>query len=180
MKSLARSFVSWPKLYDNIEQVVKECNVCQQHAHFPVKALHTWEWPTNSWDRVHLDYDIPIQDSMILVLIYAYSKWIEAHVVSSSTSEVTIEHLSQIFAIHGLPKSIVSDNGSCFTSEAFSKFVKQNGIQHIRTAPYHPASNGLAERAVRIIKNCVKQMVGCNMQNKIPISLYDHTTINHR
>ena len=76
MKSLARSFVSWPKLCDNIEQVVKECNVCQQHAHFPVKALHTWEWPKNSWDRVHLDYAIPIQDSMILVLIYAYYKWI--------------------------------------------------------------------------------------------------------
>ena len=104
---------------------------------------------------------------MMFVLIDAYSRWIEAHVVSSSTSEVTIEHLSQIFATRGLPKSIVSDNGSCFTSEEFSKFVKQNGIQHIRTAPYHPASNGLAERAVQIIKNCVKQMVGGNMQNNI-------------
>ena len=87
--------------------------------------------------------------------------------MSSSTSEVTIEHLSQIFATYGLPKSIVSDNGSCFTSDEFRKFVKQNGIQHIRTAPYHPASNGLAERGVQIIKNCVKQMVGGNMQNKI-------------
>ena len=50
---------------------------------------------------------------------------------------------------------------------SFTKFVKQNGIQHVRTAPYHTASNGLAERAVQIIKNCVKQMVGGNMQNKI-------------
>ena len=118
-----------------------------------------------------MDYAGPIQGSMIFVLIDAYSKWIEAHVVSSSTSEVTIEHLSQTFATHGLPKSIVSDNGFCFTSEEFSKFVKQNGIQHIRTAPYHPAPNSLAERerkrSVHIIKNCVKQMVGGNMQNKI-------------
>ena len=66
-----------------------------------------------------------------------------------------------------MPKSIVSDNGSCFTFDEFSKFVKQNGIQHIQTAPYHPASNGLAERAVQIIKNCVKQMVGGNMKNKM-------------
>ena len=156
MKSLARRFVWWPKLNHDIEQVIKECNVCQQHAHLPAKApIHTWEWPKNSWDRVHVDYAGPIQGSMILVLIDAYSKWIEAHVVSSSTSEVTIEYLSQIFASHGLPKSIISDNGSCFTSDEFSK------------SPYHPASNGLAERAVQIIKNCVKQMVGANMQNKI-------------
>ena len=71
--------------------MVKECNVCQQHAHLPANApMHTWEWPKNSWDRVHMDYAGPIQGSMILLLIDAYSKWIEAHVVSSSTSEVTI------------------------------------------------------------------------------------------
>ena len=58
-------------------------------------------------DRVHVDYAEPIQGSMILVLINAYSRWIEAHVVSSSISEVTIDHLSQIFATHGMPKSIV-------------------------------------------------------------------------
>ena len=91
MKSLARSFVWWPNVDHDIEQVVKECNVCQQHAHLPAKApIHTWEWTKNSWDRVHVDYAGPIQGSMILVLIDAYSKWIEAHVVSSSTSEVTI------------------------------------------------------------------------------------------
>ena len=120
MKSLARRFVSCPNLDHNMEQVVKECNVCQQYAHFHAKALiHTWEWLKNAWDRVHVDYAGPIQGSMILVLIDVYSKWIEAHVVSSSTSEVTIEHLSQIFATHGLQKSIVSDNGSCLTSEEF-------------------------------------------------------------
>ena len=71
-----------------------------------------------------MDYAGPIQGYMILVLIDAYSKWIEAHVVRSSTSEVTIEHLSQIFATHRLPKSIVSDNGSCITSEEFYQICK--------------------------------------------------------
>ena len=74
---------------------------------------------------------------------------------------------SEIFTTHGFARSIGSDNGSCFTSEEYSKFVKQNGIQHIRTDPYHPASNGLAERVVQIIKNYIKQMMGDNMQNKI-------------
>ena len=72
-----------------------------------------------SWDRVHVDYAGPI-GFYDISLIDAYSKWIEAHVMSLSISEVTIEHLSQIFATHGLPKSIVSENGSCFTSLANS------------------------------------------------------------
>ena len=75
--------------------------------------------------------------------------------------------MSQIFATHGLPKSIVIDNSSCFISEEFRKFVKQNGIQHIRTAPYYPAFNGLAERVVQVIKTCVKQIAEGNIQNKI-------------
>ena len=65
INSLARSFVWWPYFDHDIEQVVKECNVCQQHAHLPDKApIHTWEWPKNSWDRVHVDYAGPIQGSM--------------------------------------------------------------------------------------------------------------------
>ena len=68
MKSLARSFVWWSNVDHDIEQVVKGCNVCQQHAHLPAKApIHTWEWPKNSWDRVHVEYAGPIQGSMILV-----------------------------------------------------------------------------------------------------------------
>ena len=53
-----------------------------------------------------------------------------------------------IFATHDLPEMLVSDNGSVFTSAEFTDFTKQNGIQHMKSAPYHPASNGLAERAV--------------------------------
>ena len=149
--------------------------MCQQHAHLPAKApIHTWEWPKNSWDRVHVDYAGSIQGSMILVLIDAYSKWIEAHVVSSSTSEVTIEHLSQIFATHGLPKSIVSDNGSCFTSDDFSKFVKQNGIQHYTNSSLLPSlqwfgRGSCADRQELCEANGGREYA--KQDNKTPISL---------
>ena len=77
---------------------------------------------------------------MILVLMDAHSKSIDAHVVSSATSSIIIEHLMQTFATHGLPKSSVSDNGSCFTSDEFHTFMKTNGIHHITSSPY-AASN---------------------------------------
>ena len=50
----------------------------------------------------------------------------------------------------GLPDSIVSDNDSQFTAQEFQDFCKSNRIQHTRVAPYHPSSNGLAERAVKV------------------------------
>lgn len=77
-----------------------------------------------------------------LVIVDAYSKWNETHIVSSTSTEATIAVLRTVFA---LPDTVVSDNGSGFTS---SDFLASNGIRHTRTSPYHPSSNGLAERAV--------------------------------
>lgn len=52
-----------------------------------------------------------------------------------------------------MPELIISDNGTSFTSEEFQSFVQKNGIKHHTSAPYHPATNGLAERAVQVIKS---------------------------
>ena len=81
-----------------------------------------------------------------------HSKWIEAQVVNSTTSQNTIDQLRILFATHGLPEVLVSDNGTSFTSAEFMEFMKRNGIHHVRTSPYHPSSNGLAERAVEGLK----------------------------
>ena len=70
-------------------------------------------------------------------------------ITSTITSVKTIEQLRIIFAIHGFPKKIVTDNATTFTSEEFKKFMSDNGVVHVTSALYHPSTNGLAERAVR-------------------------------
>ena len=85
---------------------------------------------------------------MFLIVIDAYSKWLEVKPLTTATSAVMIEHLHSIIATHGLPKMFVTDNGTQFTSTEFESFMKNNGIQHVTSSPYHPSSNGLAERAV--------------------------------
>ena len=75
----------------------------------------------------------------------------------TSASTATVDRLRQTFSTQGLPEIIVSDNGSNFTSKEFETFLKLSGIKHITTAPYHPASNGLAERAVQTVKEGIKK-----------------------
>ena len=68
--------------------------------------------------------------------------------------------LRHTFATHGLPDILVSDNGTAFTSAEFQFLAKANGFRHVRSAPYHPATNGLAECAVQTLKNALKRMTG--------------------
>ena len=85
--------------------------------------------------------------------VQAYKhKWIEAIHTYAAILTIVIEEVREKFAQFGIPQTIVTDNGSCFTSAEFESFLHSKGIHHLTTAPYHPASNGLAERAVQIIK----------------------------
>ncbi|KAK3726335.1 hypothetical protein QZH41_008960, partial [Actinostola sp. cb2023] len=168
MKYLARSYVWWPGMDQDIENLVKRCNQCQLHQKTPAEApLHPWEWPSEPWTRIHIDYAGPYKGEMFLVVVDACSKWLEVHLMNSTTSTATIEKLRETFANHGLPKTIVSDNGSNFTSAEFEQFTVKNGIKHIKVAPYHPASNGQAERAVRIFKEGFEKMEGGSIRTKL-------------
>ena len=95
---------------------------------------------------------------MFLVVVNAHSKWAEVIPVSSTSSSSTIEVLRDLFAIFGIPEQIVSDKGAQFVSEEFQAFVRSNGIRHITSAPYYPATNGLAEKAVQTFKHTLRYM----------------------
>lgn len=68
--------------------------------------------------------------------------------------------LIEIFARFGIPKTLVSDNGTQFTSGEFQRFVELNGIAHLRSSPYYPMSNGQAERFVDTFKRALKKLNG--------------------
>ena len=96
---------------------------------------------------------------MWLIAVDAFSKWPEVVPMKVTTATRTIEELHTIFACWGLPEQIGTDNGPQFTSEEFKKFMHSNGIWHFRTAPYHPQSNGAAERFVQTFKQAMKKMI---------------------
>ena len=78
---------------------------------------------------------------------------------SSATPDEAIEKLRIVFTNFGLPEQIVTDNGSAFTSKEFETFLQRNGIQQIKTAPCHLASNGQVERTIQTFKTTLNKML---------------------
>ena len=132
-----------------IEHLAKCCDGGQLHQNMPqMSPFHPWEWPSAPWQRIHVDDAGPFLDTMCLVVVDAHYKWPEIYVMKSTTSQQTIIKLCKIFARNGVPEKLESDNGLHFTSGEFNHFMKRNGIKHIRSSPYHPATNGLSESFV--------------------------------
>ena len=175
IKSLARGYVWWPGLDQQLEEQVRNCATCQQARNKPATApLHHWEWPERPWVRLHIDYAGPCFGKYFLILVDSHSKWLEVIPVNVATSTVTIEKLKLIFSTHGLPDMIVSDNGSVFTSKEFSDFMVYNGITHVKSSPYHPSTNGLAERAVQIFKAGIKKQAEGTLESKLAHFLFHY------
>ena len=114
-----------------------------------------------------MDFAGPFQGKMILIVIDSHSRWIEAFPTDSATSSTVIEISRGLFAQFGLPEVLVTDNGPCFVSEEFETFLAKNGIKHITSAPFHPATNGLAERAVQTVKRGLKKETNGSMKSRL-------------
>ncbi|XP_062713126.1 uncharacterized protein K02A2.6-like [Aedes albopictus] len=159
MKAVARSFVYWPCLDEDIIDHVRACHGCASAARSPPKVTpEPWPKPTVPWQRIHVDYAGPLEGEFYLVTVDAYSKWPEIFPTKSITSKATINLLRSLFANKGMPQVLVSDNGTQFTSAEFKQFCSENGVEHVTTAPFHPQSNGQAERFVDTFKRAVKKV----------------------
>ena len=93
---------------------------------------------------------------MSLVAVDSFSKWPEVRVMTSISISVTLDVLRERFCIHAIPEQLVTDNGSQFTPDPFKEFTQLNGIRHIKSLPYHSASNELAECFVQSVKQSLK------------------------
>ena len=102
-----------------------------------------------------MDHAISFQGFDWLLLVDAYSKFPFVQKVSSVSSHVTIKKLAEVFAIFGYPHALVSDNATSFTSDEFKQWADVSGIVLLTGAPFHPSTNGQAERFVQSFKKSV-------------------------
>lgn len=182
MKSVARSYIWWPNIDQNIEALANSCSSCLMERSNPTKSfLHNWHYPSKPWERLHLDYFGPIRGKMFLIVVDAHTKWLEAFEVGSTSAKQAIVHLRDLFARFGLPVTCHSDNGPPFTSLEFKQFLKSNGVIQTFSPPYHAQSNGQAENSVRYAKTKLKCALNDNTDFNVALSriLFDYRNSVH-
>lgn len=156
IKGVARSYVWWPNIDKDIESYSARCEGCLQARNIPQPVeLHNWPQCHRPLERVHIDFAGPIDGLMHLIIVDAYSKWPEVITMKSTTSRHIMNVLFHLFCRIGFPETLVSDNAPHFVSYEFEQFLKNNSITHKLSAPYHAATNGLAERFVATFKSAL-------------------------
>ena len=121
MKEIARSYIWWPKIDEDIEYLVRHCESCQQTRNIPAIApLMPWLWPNSPWCRVHIDF-AEKDGRDFLIVVDAHSKWPEIMLMNSTTATATITVLRDLFSKYVIPVQIVSDNGPQFRSAEFEQ-----------------------------------------------------------
>ena len=152
----AKQAVWWPGLSKQLQELVQDCPVCYKHRIQRAEPLLPTPLPKLPWQKVGTDL-FEWKKSTYLLIIDYFSRWIEISKLDQLTANSVVAHTSSIFARHGIPEVVVSDNGPQFASESYNKFAEEYGFQHITSSPYHPEGNGEAERGVQIVKNLLKK-----------------------
>lgn len=146
--------VWWPTIDTDVENLVNTCRTCLQHRPNRKMPLQPTEFPEKPWQRVGVDLFF-IGGAWWLIVTDYYSRYPELAKLTSLTARAVVTHCKSIFARHGIPEVVVSDNGSQFSrgpDAPFAAIAKEYGFKHVISSPPYPQSNGLAEAAVKVIK----------------------------
>ena len=182
-KQALRTKVWWPKLDREAEAFVKQCHVCQTLGHGdPPPPLRQNTLPKKPWERLHMDFCGPFPSGETLLLVIdTYSKFPEVEIMTSTTAPAVIKRLDRIFATHGLPKEIFTDNGPPFTSREIKQFMKDRGITLRHVTPLWPQANGEAEAFMKPLAKAVKaaKLEGKNWTEELYDFLLTYRTTPH-
>ena len=151
MKQRLRTKVWWPGIDREAETFCKTCHGCQVvSGPSNPEPLHMTELPLGPWQDIAIDFmgPLPSGDYVFAVTDY-YSRYVEVSISKKNTADVAISSLDKMFATHGLPHTVTSDNGPHFVAESFQTFLKDNGIKHRKITPLWPQANGEIERQNR-------------------------------
>ncbi|UYV67627.1 hypothetical protein LAZ67_5001401 [Cordylochernes scorpioides] len=153
----ARETVWWPGISEEIAETVRKCSVCIQEAVSKHEPLIPTNFPTRPWQKIGMDL-FKFENKWYLVVIDYYSRFPEMIQLDRLTANVVVRSCKSIFARHGIPETVVSDNGTQFgAAREFANFARQYGFTHVTSSPRFPQSNGMAEAGVKIAKLILKK-----------------------
>jgi transposase InsO family protein len=175
----ARSAVYWAGIYQDIEQLVSSCSICQEHQASQTKEpLLPNEVPPYAWHTIATDLFTWEQKTYLLVAD-AYSRYPLVRRMHSLSSASVINLMRSMFDEHGIPQIVKSDNGPQYSSEEFKRFALQYGFRHITSSPHYPKSNGFIERMVQTVKRLFRKARKSNSDPHLAMLAYRATPFDH-
>ena len=167
----------WPFLMSDVAQHCRSCETCQKISkqHPKVLPMQEREVVTIPSERVCIDLVVPFPTAkegyqFLLTYIDMATRWLEVIPLRKTTTRIVIDQLKYIFSRNGFPTTNVSDKGPQFTGKMFGKFLRDKGIEHVKSSQYHPQGNGVVEDAQKV-ELCHLEKKG-NWAEIVPMALY--------
>ncbi|XP_031568582.1 uncharacterized protein K02A2.6-like [Actinia tenebrosa] len=148
--------VWWPLITRQIEDMVNRWHICSRLRPERKEPLIPLSYPSMPWTRLGKDL-FEIDKKMYIVVVDYNSRWFEVKQLHTVTASAAICVMCELFAMHGIPETVVSDNGPQYACQEFKEFAKDWGFQHVTSSPIYPQANGEVERAVQTAKNILRK-----------------------
>ena len=107
-----------------------------------------------------------------------YNNFFEICLLSNISSATVIQHTKSIFARHGIPEVVISDNGPHYSCQDYKDFASKWGFQHKTSSPVYTQCNGLAERTVQTVKNLLQKAKASGEYPYLTLLSYRNTTVS--
>jgi len=156
--------VYWSGMHSDVEIYVRKCVKCLQS-----KTPHIIPVPSRPiesetpWEVIAVDLMGPYtkgtkQSRVILVMVDIFTKWVEIFPLREGNSRKIIDCFKEVFLRMGFPKTIISDNGTQFSSKLYADWTKTMGINAFYISPYHAQANP-TERYNQTIKSMIRSLM---------------------
>nr|GEU75041.1 DNA-directed DNA polymerase [Tanacetum cinerariifolium] len=124
-----------PSIYRDAHEMIKTCNICQRQGKISQKN----EMPQNTVDYL--------------------SKWVKVKALPTNDARVVVKFLKSLFSRFGIPQAIISDRGTHFCNDQFTRVMIKYGVTHRLATTYHPQTSGQVEVSNRGLKRILERTV---------------------
>ena len=178
----------WPDQHKQVKDYVSSCTVCQTIKNprvynneqlIPIR-------PSRPLEIVTSDMVGPLPKSgdfkYIFVIIDHFTKWVEIYPITDKSAEESAQIFMTYFCRHGIPESILTDQGTNYQSRLIEELYELLDIKRLRTTPYHPQTDGITERFNRTMKQTLTAYVeksGENWVKYLPYVQFAYNTSVH-
>nr|GEW63722.1 reverse transcriptase domain-containing protein [Tanacetum cinerariifolium] len=165
-KNVFDSGFYWTTIYKDAFKLVKRCDSCQRQG----KILQKDEMPQNSiqiceiFDVWGIDFmgPFPTSKGNKYILVAVLSKWVEAKALPTNDARVVVKFLKSLFSRFRTPKAIISDRGTHFCNDQFSRVMEKYRVTHRLSTAYHRQTSRQVEVTNRGLKRILERTVGEN------------------